>query len=113
MKKPASEASSIQNFFDDTIVEMLAASPAVKNLHPLLRKLLEKNLTSGSQKMRQKVLKVLLGEMHEYTSVAAKLQKKYGMDPEDYIRMLKKMVSKDVREADEKKEKHNADILIQ
>lgn len=103
---------SLQNFFDETLTEMLMQSPAVKNLHPLLQKVMMKNLKSGNQQMKQQVLKILLTESHEYVELAAKFKEKYGSDPESYIRKIETMASKIIAEENEKGERAAAETKI-
>jgi uncharacterized protein YutE (UPF0331/DUF86 family) len=83
---------------------MVAMSPAVANLNPLLKKLLLAKVENGDMATKQRVLRSLLKENHGYLDLAATFQKKFGSDPAGYVKTLEAWVEKDIRtsrEADE------------
>ena len=104
MKKPLSSSPDLENFFDEMIGEMFQFSPAVKNLHPLLRDALLRTIKKGDLEKRKNILKSLMTESHQYMEITASLQKKYGFNPEDYIKKLELWVTKDVAESTERAE---------
>lgn len=99
----------VSKFFDETLAEMVEHSPAVQNLHPLLRDMLLQTARGGDMKARQRVLKTLLKEVHGYVELADRLQKQYGINPEEYIKKLEAWVKKDIAKESEKGERADAE----
>lgn len=101
--------SDVQKFFDEMLAEMVEHSPAVQNLHPLLRNLLLQTVRGSDGKARQRVLKSLLKESRDYVELANRLQKQYGINPEEYIKKLEMWVKKDIAAETEKSERAGAE----
>jgi uncharacterized protein YutE (UPF0331/DUF86 family) len=103
----ASTHNNLEQFFETVLREMVAMSPAVANLNPLLKKLLLAKVEKGDMATKQRVLRSLLKENHGYLDLAAAFQKKFGSDPAGYVKTLEAWVEKDIRTTKEADE-HNA-----
>lgn len=93
----ASTHNNLEQFFETVLREMVAMSPAVANLNPLLKKLLLAKVEKGDMATKQRVLRSLLKENHGYLDLAAAFQKKFGSDPVGYVKTLEAWVEKDIR----------------
>ena len=107
-----SQQQQLQEFFDTLLMDMAENSPAIADLHPLLKNAFFSTLKKGDLAAKQAILKTLLSESHQYVEVAQQLQKKYGLNPEEYIKKLEGWLDQSIAQGHESQDQDHAENLL-
>ncbi|MEK7545085.1 MAG: hypothetical protein AAB551_03055 [Patescibacteria group bacterium] len=106
------QQQQLQDFFDTMLLDMAEHSPAIADLHPLLKNAFFATLKNGTLDAKKAILKTLLSETHEYVAVAQQLQKKYGIDPEAYIQKLEGFLTQSLTQENVDQDQDHAQNLL-